>query len=32
MLTGKALLSTLLDELNEIGLPGMSATASTRNA
>lgn len=26
MLTGKALLNTLLSELNEMGLPGMSGT------
>ena len=26
MLTGKALFNTLLAELNEMGLPGMSAT------
>lgn len=26
MLTGKALFNTLLFELNEMGLPGMSAT------
>ena len=26
MLTGKALFNTLLTELNEMGLPGMSAT------